>query len=118
MRQHHWLFIIPGISADDAPGSKALPPEKSARPNISFKEMDVNHLIEDVYFPAKPDWKPINIVLCDLLRVSHPVFDWLKEIYDPQVGKFFEPNSKRLIKECELKMLDGCGNTIERWIYE
>lgn len=117
-KSFRWVFEIPGVCADSSPGANALPPEKSARPNLSFKEMDVNHLIEDVFYPAKPDWKPITVVLYDLKRKTHPVFDWLLEIYDPQKGEFYEPNANNLIKECSLKMLDGCGEVIETWTYE
>lgn len=117
-RANRWLFEIPKVSADSSPGANALPPLKSARPNLSFKEMDVNHLIEDVFYPAKPDWKPINITLYDLQRNKHPVFDWIKEIYDVKNGKFYEPNKKKFIKECFLRMYDGCGKLVESWIYE
>lgn len=121
-RPFRWLFVIPKVCADDSPGANALPPEKSARPTLSFKEMDVNHLIEDVYYPAKPEWKPITITLYDLKRQEHPVFKWLQNMYDPENGIFYEPNSgendTKFIKECTLKMLDGTGNVIETWIYE
>lgn len=117
-RTHRWLFEIPDVCADQSPGANALPPEKSARPNISFKEMEVQHLIEDVYFPAKPDWKPINITLYDLDRKTHPVFNWMKQVYNVPEGKFYAPNSKYLIKTAILKMLNGCGDTVESWVFE
>lgn len=117
-RQFRWLFEIPEVCADESPGANALPPEKSARPNLNFKEMDVNHLIEDVYYPAKPDWKPINITLFDLQRSEHPVFKWIKKLYKPQEGKFFEPTRFNFIRECSLKMLSGCGEVMESWIFE
>lgn len=124
-RSYRWLFEIPGVCADSTAGVDALPPEKSARPVISFKEMEIKHLIEDVYYPAKPEWKTFSVTLYDLKRSSHPVFEWLKNVYDPQQGLFYPANrsvlfqqSERFIKECTLNMYDGCGNIIERWIYE
>ncbi len=118
-RQFRWLFSIPEVAADETPGANALPPESSARPNLSFKEMDVNHLIEDVYYPCKPDWKPIQITLYDLQLGTHPVFKWVKEnCYDPEQGKYYEATSRKLIKECILTLYNGCGEKVERWIYE
>lgn len=117
-RNFRWLFTIPLVCGDQSPGANALPPEKSSRPSLSFKEMDVKHLVEDVYYPAKPDWKPINIVLFDLKRNQHPVFKWINEIYDPNAGTFKAPNSGKLIKECSLIMVDAVGTPIESWIFE
>lgn len=117
-RQFRWLFYIPKVCGDSSPGANALPPEKGARPSLAFKEMNVNHLNEEVFYPAKPDWKPINITLFDLKKSQHPVFKWIKEIYDPKNGTYKAPNSGNFIKECQLYMLNGCGEIVERWIFE
>jgi len=125
-RQNRWLFTIPGVCADDTTGVSALPPQKSARPNIGFKEMEARHLIEDVYYPAKPDWKPISITLYDLKLSSNPVWDWIKKVYDAKAGNWFpsvmsaagSQGKDNFIKECQVKMFDGCGELVETWIYE
>ena len=117
-RQFRWIFEIEDVCGVGEISTNALPPEKGARPNISFKEMEAKHLIEDVFYPAKPEWKPINITLFDLDKQKHPVYEWLKECYDPEKGKFKAPKDGKLIKDCTLKMLDGCGNIIETWIFE
>lgn len=128
-RQFRWLFEIPGVAADNDPGVPALPPEKSARPNLSFKEMEVKHLIEDVYYPAKPDWKPINITLFDLKKQKHPVWDWIKKVYDVKQGKWNPPiptssnpqafaSKNMFIKDCSLTMYSGCGTAVETWTFE
>jgi len=125
-KTHRWLFEIPGVCADNTVGIDALPPEKSSRPSVSFKEMEVKHLIEDVYYPAKPDWKTFTVTVFDLKKTNHPVFQWFKKVYDPKKGKFYPANlngstlqqSDKFIKECFLKLYDGCGNVIEKWIYE
>ena len=126
------MFEIEGVCGDDSSGANVLPPEKSARPNIAFKEMNVNHLIEEVFYPAKPDWKPISLTLYDLKKSNHPVFNWIKKVYDPINGKFLPPvqftynprgevvqkNSEAFIKTCYLKMLDAVGTVIEKWAFE
>lgn len=118
-RGNRWMFKIPDIAGDESPGVDALPPEKSARPSLSFKEMSAQHLTEEIFYPAKPDWKPITVSLYDLKRSRHPVyFKWIEELYKVSLGEFYEPNAKKFIKECTLTLYDGCGNNIEQWIYE
>jgi hypothetical protein len=127
-RKFRWLFRIPEVSAD---GIDTLPPLKSARPTLLFKEMVVKHLIEDVYYPAKPDWKPIQITLYDLKENTAPagttgnrtrnlMFQWIREFYRPGtgLGELDLPNERRFIKTCTLTMLDGCGETVETWVFE
>ena len=91
-RKNRWLFRIDGISADDSSGVGALPPARSSRPTLKFKENSVNHLIEDVYYPAKPDWDTLKLTLYDISNGSNPVWEWLKIFYDPQSGTLNEPN--------------------------
>lgn len=133
-RQFRWLFtvdgIVGGVGGMSAP---ALPPEKSARPNISFKENQVHHLIEDVFYPAKPDWKPITVTVYDLKKNSNPLFNWILKIYSSgrslsegsqsSKGYFMPPavfrgGQNSFIKTAKLDMLDGCGNAIESWDFE
>lgn len=57
-RKFRWLLVIDGVSGNQPINS--LPPSKSARPSISFKTMEIQHLNETIYRPAKPDWKPIT----------------------------------------------------------
>ena len=59
-----WLFYLPKISADEEAGTAySLPPRRSARPSISWKEQEVQHITETIYYPFKPDWKPIPLHL-------------------------------------------------------
>jgi hypothetical protein len=127
-RQFRWIFEIPDVVADETAaqrGIDALPPEKAARPSLAFKEMDVKHLTEDVFYPAKPEWKPVTITVWDLATASNPVFEWVKYFYNPQSGILTEPNTKRnannqsLFRNCYLKMLNGCGTEVlETWVWE
>ena len=119
-RSFRWLFAIPNVTPDSGTGEGAnvLPPEKSARPNLGFKEMNAQHLIEEVFYPAKPDWKPINLTLYDLKKGNHPVFEWIREHYKPQPGILYPPNANAFIKECTLTLYNGCGDSVEQWIFE
>jgi hypothetical protein len=115
-RKFRWLLKIDDVSAT---GINSLPPEKSARPNLSFKEMEAQHLTETVYYPSKPDWKPINLVLYDLKKNKNPVMEWIKKIYDPNGDGTWNPSGDNdFKKKATLEMYNGCGDTIEKWVYE
>ena len=125
-RKNRWLFKIDDISAS---GINSLPPSKSARPSISFKEMEAQHLTETVYFPGKPEWKPINLTLYDIKDCSssneHVIFKWLRSCYDTLSESKWTPACtisetgwKFKEEQAELVLYDGCGNTLERWIFE
>lgn len=121
MRKFRWLFFIDGVCDD---GTSALPPDKGARPSLNFKEMEAQHLNETIYFPAKPDWKPITLTLFDLKLKRNPVFGWLREQYDVCGGE--DPASETAIwkrpgafkKDARLEMYDGCGNVVEKWWFK
>ena len=83
-RKFRWLFKIEDISAE---GINALAPQKSARPTITFKEIEAQHLTETIYYPGKPDWKPVALTLYDIKKNKHPIFEWLKTLYDFQIKK-------------------------------
>lgn len=114
-RKFRWLLKIDGISAR---GINSLPPLKSARPNLSFKEMEIRHLNENIFIPQKPDWKPISLVLYDLKRNNHPVFDWIKKVYDPSAGSWNTVVGDSYLKTADLELYDATGNIIEKWVYE
>ena len=116
MRKFRWLFKIDEVCAQ---GVNSLPPEKGARPSLSFKEVEVQHLNEIIYYPSKPDWKPINLTLYDLKKNQNPVLNWIKEQYDTQNGTWkvgYGGDDRKFKKEnATLEMYDGCGNVIETW---
>lgn len=119
-RKFRWLMRIDGVSADQ--GASSLPPTKAARPSLSFKEVEAQHLTETIYYPSKPDWKPVNLVLFDINSSAgnNPVWEWIKTVYDAQAGKY-QPSvqtQKGLKRDVTLEMYDGCGNVLETWTYE
>ena len=115
-RKFRWMFNIDNVAGEG--GSNALPPQRSERPGLTLREMAIQHLNETIYYPAKPDWKPVPLVLYDLKRGSHPVFDWLKNAYNPASGEWYPVTNGQFLKTARLKLLDGCGNTVETWIWE
>jgi hypothetical protein len=110
-------MFIPNVSSE---GTNVLPPQKAARPNIAFKEMSVEHLTETLWFPSKPEYKPIQITLYDIKVGSfstHPVLDWFKKCYDARSGQWTLPG-QGLMENVRLELYDGCGTTIEAWVFE
>lgn len=133
-RKFRWKFIIPSLSAD---GVFSLPPSKSARPNLTFKTMEAPHLNETIFYPAKPDWKPVQLQLYDMLKydeggnpLSNPIFSWIMRAYDPlpdvcgqwnpSLGDTDDQAAMPGFKAAYafLELYDGCGVVMERWIFE
>lgn len=123
LRRFRWLFYIDNISAR---GVNALPPYQSSRPNLSFTEMNPKHLNETYFYPAMPDWRPINLVLYDVVKNNsdgariHPVISWLEKVYEinDREANWYSATENGFIQDCDLEMLDGCGNVVEKWIFE
>jgi hypothetical protein len=120
LRKFRWMINIPNVAGDERLSSaNILPPSRSARPSLSFKEMEAQHLNETIYFPGKPDWKPINVTLYGIKKTPNPVFNWVKKIYDVNQGKYDYPiDNDFIIDKVYLVMLDGCGAVMETWVYE
>jgi hypothetical protein len=123
-QKFRWLLKIEGVSGEAAQGVNALPPEKSARPSLSFKEIEAQHLNETVYFAGKPEWKPISLVLYDLVTNDNPILNWLKEQYEVTQDKatWKVPTGQGVLggwkRDATLEMYNGCGDLLERWVYE
>jgi hypothetical protein len=123
-RKFRWKFkILKNGNSEDiddiiGDGLNALPPLKGARPNLEFKDIEVQHVTEDVYLPGKPSWKPVNFILYDVCPPSsNPIWDWILKCYEPNTGKFYPILDKGFKKNCVLQMLSGCGDTIETWYF-
>ena len=109
-RKCAWRFRIEDVSATTV---HSLPPARGSKPGLTLKEMQAEHLNETIYFPSKPDWKPITLTLYDIPKAhENPVFTWLKRAYNPKNCAYWKPSlaSPTLkIGECYLEMYDGCG---------
>jgi hypothetical protein len=125
-RKFRWLFDIENITLGN---DTALPCIKAARPKLTFKEMQAEHLNETISYPSKPEWQPIQLSLYDrCINVQNPIFTWLKKQYNPVptdddelpgCSDWFpciDPLSFKVC--CTLKLLDGCGNKLEEWTLE
>ena len=131
-RKFRWTFSIDSIIDDYDNGVDVLPPQKGGRPQLTWKEIEAQHAVENVYFPGKPDWKPLQLTLYDYCFRSgnHPVFQWIREVYDLNAGggMQFRPivsggasragGADSFKRQGNLSILSGCGDVIERWRLE
>jgi hypothetical protein len=116
-RKFRWLFTIQDISGGTG-SSKALPPQRSERPGLTFRESTIQHLNETMYYPSKPDWKPVSLVLYDTAGAVNPVFTWIQKAYDPTSGNWTPVGGSGFLINSTLQLFDGCGNIIETWAWE
>jgi hypothetical protein len=126
-RKNRWMFRIGDIVGDPDQGLRALPPMKGARPNLKWKEFNIEHINETIYFPGKPDWQPFTLTVYDVCSNEdphpngHPVFAWIREIYDPS-NETYNPiirgTNASFKKNAFLELLTACGTVMERWVFE
>jgi hypothetical protein len=123
-RPFRHIFAIPGIVGHpEYDGLFCKLNEKSARPNISFKEMEVQHLGQTISFPGKVVFEPINITVWDTIpgggrrdSSNNPVWQWVNSWYDFYQGVYKSPIG--LKRSANIRIYDGCGNLLEKWVYE
>lgn len=129
-RKHRWLFYFNDIASS---GIGVLPPAKSARPTLSFKEIEVQHVNETIYYPGKPEWKTLNLALYDIVNPvnggTHPVMNWLMRLFDPQQAQYnfiINPSPSPQAGQAQqqpvyfkldatVELYDPCGICIEKW---
>jgi len=131
-RKFRWTFSIDSIIDDYDNGIDVLPPQKGGRPQLAWKEIESQHVVENVYFPGTPDWKPLQLTLYDYCFRSdnHPIFQWIREIYDLDYfnNLQFRPivsggvsragTADSFKRQGDLSILSSCGDVIERWRLE
>lgn len=115
-KSFQWLFLIPEITTDVI---RALPPTKSSRPKLGFKENSYNHLTETISIPVKAEWKEIDLTLYDIAYNENLIYNWYKQIYDVEEDSKWTPYLDAKIKKtCHLEMYNGCGCVLEVWTFE
>lgn len=125
LRKFRWLFMIEGVSGV----AKALPPLKAARPTLSFREQMVAHLVENIYYPVRPEWKPITLTLYEIrqpniLAGRNPVMEWVQKLYNSTSGDWLPIHQEGCGESAQgqcfkrnaiLCLYDGCGKVMESW---
>lgn len=121
-----FAFLIEGVTMYG--GLDVKPTHKAQRPNISFKEIVLEHLTETIYMPGKVEFKPIQITLYDTynpaLNKENPVFKWIESYYYPTDGVYGfgaqnnVQGANQFKKTAYLNMYDGSGCLVESWEFQ
>lgn len=125
-RQMRFLFFVDGVTPF---GINAKAPLKSARPNISFKEISFEHLSETIYMPGKIEYKPITLTLYDTYNPANRagesrnngVWNWLNVYHNSSnatYGFATSASAIRFKRPAYLNIYDGSGCLVESWVYE
>lgn len=127
-RQNQFIMHIPEITHVGNSAvriyNRVLLEERAARPKLSYKEIEANHLIETIRFAGRPDWEPLKITLYDVAQ-TNPAWGWITSNYylrrsgnGNQVGiGYLGGASGSFKRNVQIFMLDGCGYAIEAWNY-
>ena len=83
-RQNRFIMHIPDVTHVGNSSvriyNKVLLEEKSARPKLSYKEIEVNHVIETIRFAGRPEWDNLQVSLYDVAQ-SNPAWGWITSNY-------------------------------------
>jgi len=128
-RPFRWTLDITGGQASDGLTSvvgnyiNMLPPLTASRPTLTFKEIEIEHVSETIYFPSKAQWQPLKVKVYDyaLQAKNNLVFDWVKRFYDSKNATYnyaAKTNVGNFKKTATISILNGCGCLIEQWTLE
>jgi hypothetical protein len=119
-------------------------PERASRPAITINELKAEHTTETIYYPGRPEWKPVQFTFFDYVPLSvggnsntpHPMWIWLNYYYNAFSGNmkssYNDPvynnpapylqsvngqSQSRIKRNMLIHVFDGYGTEIERWAY-
>lgn len=93
----------------------------ASRPNLSIEETEINFLNGKFFIPGKATWETITVTYIDVASLdSKPLYDWLASVYDyTDPTLLYMGSTARLYSGVGIiKLLDGCGTTLETWTLE
>jgi hypothetical protein len=115
-RKHRWVFETIGRGTGVFSQTELLLLQSASRPSFKFEEPEMHHNQEVARFAGKQDWEPITLVWYDAEQqpdVSRGIYMWIETVVNMHSIKVAHP---RLYKRtASLLMLDGAGNSSERW---
>jgi hypothetical protein len=125
-RKYRWSFLIqPHCGGIEIPEHFV---KIAARPNISIEETEINFLNGKMWIPGKASWETLTVTYYDVGGADSGIgtlFQWLATTFnflDPvglhQSSFQGSPNSQGYAARAELKLYDGCGDTMETWIMD
>ena len=104
----------------------------AARPQLDLDEVELNYLNGVTWVPGKGRWQPITVTYVDVAGNGehsefYDLYNWIATVYNftGKSGDLEGSNPLENLDQSEkdgwagvaaLEMLDGCGNTLERWL--
>ena len=115
-RKHRWVFETLGRGTGVFSQSELLVLQSASRPSFKFEEPEMHHNQEVVRFAGKQDWEPVTLVWYDAQQspdVSRGIYQWIETVVNMQSIKVAHPSLYK--RTAALLMLDGAGQTSEKW---
>lgn len=130
-RKNRWTFEIENQTC----GWKVptLFVKVAARPNISIEEVEINFLNDKTWIPGKAAWESITITYMDVAGGNLNgegnlgvlgLYSWLASVYEFTASNGGKVLRRQASKRADysgtgtLRLFDGCGHELERWIFE
>ena len=126
-RQNRFVMHIPDIthigSSATRVYNRVLIEEKAARPKLSYKEIEVPHLVETINYAGRPQWETLRVTMYDVAQNS-PAWGWITSNYylrrtsSNSGGIGYRGGASLGFKRnIQIFLLDGCGYALEGWEY-
>lgn len=121
-RKYRWTFDLK-VPCGPQIGEHAV--KLAARPNLTIEETEINFLHGKFWIPGKGTWETITITYYDIGNdpTLGGLYAWLATIYDftnpvnlyQSSRKGNGANIRGYSGAADLRLYDGCGNTMELW---
>lgn len=116
-RQNRWVFETIGRGRGTFSQSELLLLESAARPKWKFDDKEWHHNQERAYLAGKISWDPITLKWYDSEQapdISKGIYQWFETVQN--IGTVAVAHPKDYKRQASLAMLDGTGQTTERWV--
>ena len=109
-RQHRWKFLTM-----EPLSSILIYAHKSGRPRVEFDRATLHYQQDQIYFPGKQKWSPIDISFYHVTGnndVAKKIYDW----WSTGVVNISTSTLNLTKRMCELELLDGNGDGVYKYI--
>lgn len=115
LRTYRYFFRLMSVGGTGTGAIQAIGESlvyMAARPRWTAKDEIINHQHEQITYPTRATWEPLDLTLLHVAGDSG-MYNWLKRVQDPEEGTwgYYE----NMVADAEIEMVNGCGQTIERW---
>lgn len=122
-RQFRWTFEVINICGNPDKRVPTAFVKVAGRPKINMDELELNFLHGKTWKPGKATFEPITVSYIDAVQTSNAdltrhLYDWIASVYEfnDHVQQRMGEKRHDFSATGILKILDGCGKVMERWI--